>query len=233
MYFVIRKKIFLIITLFVVLTVSFGLILQKIVYTKTLASPIDISVVIDAGHGGIDGGSVGVNTGITENQLNLVYANKLEKLLRAVGINVYQTRTSLDGLYETADDNFKKSDMEKRKEIIENINPNLVVSIHMNKFSLSSENGAQVFYNEENENGKKLADNIRDELIKRIDNARELTLSGDYYMVKCTNIPTVIVECGFLSNPEEELSLQNEDYQDTMCYSIFCGIFRYLNIGNY
>lgn len=212
---------------------GFGFFLSYVVKAETSATPLDITVVIDAGHGGIDGGSIGEQTGVTECELNLLYANKLEKLLTSIGINVVKTRNSLDGLYDSGSDNLKKSDMQKRKEIIERANAQLVVSIHMNKFSLKSENGAQVFYSDENDNGKVLADSIRDELVKRIDNARKLTLAGNFFIVKCTDIPSVIVECGFLSNPAEELLLQQDEYQDRLCYSIFCGIIGYLHVANF
>lgn len=193
--------------------------------------PYNLTVVLDAGHGGEDGGAVGVTTGKTENELNLSYALKIEKYLKAFGVNVVQTRTTLKGLYDVFNQDFKQQDMEKRKQIINNSKANLVVSIHMNKFTNSSSNGAQVFYGPNNENSHDLANSIRDEMVKNFNNARELTLEGDYYITNCSNIPTVIVECGFLSNEQEELNLINEDYQNKMCYSIFCGIARYLLIN--
>lgn len=162
----------------------------------------------------------------------MIYVNKLETLLNAVGIKTIKTRSTLDGLYDLTSDNLKKDDMQKRKKIIENSNAQAVVSIHMNKFTLPSEKGAQVFYLSDSENGKQFADCVKDELVKQIDNARNLTLSGDFFICKCLDVPSIIMECGFLSNPEEELLLQNEDYQDKMCYAIFCGILKYFNFPN-
>ena len=130
------------------------------------------------------------------------------------------------------DDDFKQRDMEKRKEIIDKINPDLVVSIHMNKFADASQNGAQVFYAKDNKGAENLANSICDELVKKFENARKLTLAGDYYMTNCTAKPSVIVECGFLSNPQEEANLIDEDYQNKMSYAIFCGIMHYF-LTNY
>ena len=225
------KKKILIFSLIAIFLFSFGFLLTKLVSAETVASPYNLTIVIDAGHGGLDGGSTGTNTGVTESELNLIYANKLEKLLKSVGISVIKTRNSLDGLYDAGSKNFKKEDMQKRKEIIEQANAQAVISIHMNKFSLKSENGSQVFYQQNDEKGKKLADCIKDELVAKIDNARNLTLGGDFFICKCDDVPSVIVECGFLSNEKEELLLQEDEYQDKLCYSIFCGIMKYFNIS--
>lgn len=225
------KKSIIIVCLISICLFSFGFLLTKLVSAETVTSPYNLTIVIDAGHGGIDGGSTGVNTGITECELNLIYANKLEKLLKSVGIKVIKTRNSLDGLYDAGAKNFKKDDMQKRKEIIKKANAQAIISIHMNKFSLKSEKGSQVFYQQNDEKGKKLADCIKDELVSKIENARNLTLGGDFFICKCDDVPSVIVECGFLSNEKEELLLQDDEYQDKLCYSIFCGIMKYFNIS--
>ena len=102
----------------------------------------------------------------------------------------------------------------------------------MNKFTQSSENGAQVFFEQGNKESEELANSIRDILVANFDNARKLTLAGDYYILNQTEPIGVIVECGFLSNPTEEKLLQQEEYQNKMCYSIFCGIINYLGVAN-
>lgn len=228
MFITIKKKFLILVVVIIALVGCLGFLLCKVATKKTTSWPYKLTVVLDAGHGGVDGGSTGVSTGITESEINLTYTNKIEKYLKSCGINVVQTRTTLNGLYDYYDNDFKIRDMEKRKEIIKKANPELVISLHMNKFADSSQNGAQVFFGENNENSQNLANSIRDELVKNFDNARQLTLFGDYYITECTHKPTVIVECGFLSNEQEELNLINEDYQNKMCYSIFCGIMRYL-----
>ena len=227
MFVVIKKRVFAVIICAVIIVSGVGLLAIKIAKIMATDSPYKLTIVLDAGHGGVDGGSTGIKTGVTESEINLNYCNKIEKYLKACGIKVVQTRTTMNGLYDYYDNDFKIRDMEKRKEIIEKANPDLVISIHMNKFSDSSQNGAQVFYGENNTLSKDLADSIRDELVKNFDNARQLTLVGDYYMTNCTNKPTVIVECGFLSNETEEANLMNEEYSDKMCYAIFCGIMHY------
>lgn len=209
-----------------------GLILNSNI-KPSAATPLNLTVVIDAGHGGADGGTVGDTTGITESELNLAFAKKLTKYLQNFGITVINTRNTMDGLYETFDENYKLNDMEKRKEIINNSGAQVLLSIHMNEFTSHYENGAQVFFKENNADGEQLANAIRDMLKANFDNARELALGGDFYILNCTNIIGCIVECGFLSNPTEEQNLQQDEYQNKMCYSIFCGIINYLNVVRY
>ncbi|MBQ3047705.1 MAG: N-acetylmuramoyl-L-alanine amidase [Clostridia bacterium] len=188
-----------------------------------------VTVVIDAGHGGIDGGSVGKNTGVYESKLNLEYANNLATQFNKMGVNCVLTRKNDNGLYEANAKNHKKSDMLKRKEIIQKTKPNIVISLHMDSFSLSSTNGAQAFYKKDNDAGKALASKIQKQLSVCFDNAKKQEKMGDYYIVNCTDIPAVLVECGFLSNPKEEVLLQDKDYQNKMCYAIMCGALDFLN----
>ena len=193
------------------------------------ATASKIKVVLDAGHGGIDGGVSGVNSGIKESQLNLIITKKVEKHLTDSGISVVLTRSTEAGLYGVATKNFKKRDMEKRKEIINKAQPNLVVSIHMNKYSLSTRRGAQVFYKAGDESGKLLAESLQSVFNDMEEATRScVALSGDYYILKCSSYPSVIAECGFLSSPEDEALLLTEEYQDKMAYSIFKGIIGFL-----
>lgn len=193
-----------------------------------------IKVVLDAGHGGIDGGVSGVNTGIKESVINLSIVKKLERYLVDGGFNVVLTRSTDAGLYGIATKSLKKKDMQKRKEIIEKVEPSLVVSVHLNKYSLSSRKGAQIFYNEKNQNGKILAESIQKAFNELPDSERDFSaLKGDYYILNCTNYPSVIAECGFLSNPEEEAKLVTEEYQDVVAYTLFKGIVSYLAETSY
>ena len=199
---------------------------------ETSSPKAHYTVVIDAGHGGIDGGCVGKETGVFESDLNLTYAKILQECLNNMGISTLLTRTDSNGLYEDGVSNRKKSDMKKRKEIIEDASPVLVVSIHMNSYTLSSSRGAQAFYKKGNEEGEKLCSDIQDELHSQLDFANPQEKVGDYYIVNCTDIPSVLVECGFLSNIEEEALLVSRDYQEKVCYAITCGIVKYLNETN-
>ena len=187
------------------------------------------TIVIDAGHGGLDGGSIGVS-GTIESEINLEYAKTLCEMCNQFGMKVVMTRTNSNGLYSSFASNKKKDDMKARKEIIEKTKPDIVVSIHMNSFSLQSAKGAQVFYDKNNENSKLLAQNIQKMFVKNIENSKEKSMMGDYYIVNCTNYTSVIVECGYLSNFEEEKLLCTKSHKDKLCYNILCGILSYLSL---
>lgn len=186
-------------------------------------------VVLDAGHGGIDAGVTGKLTGIRESELNLNIVKRIEKHLYDSGIEVVLTRSTDAGLYGLATKNLKKKDMKKRKEIIEKSNPSLVVSIHMNKFSLSSRRGGQVFYKEESEEGLMLAKCIQSEFNGVYQEVKDYSpLKGDYYILNCSNYPSVIAECGFLSSIEDEKLFQSEEHREAIAYAVFKGIINYL-----
>lgn len=192
----------------------------------------EIMVVVDAGHGGIDGGSVGKGTGIKESELTLSYALNLARQLNMLGIKTVLTRNNEMGLYDPKAPNLKKSDMQKRKQIIDEASPALVVSIHMNSFALRSCRGAQVFYKSKNEAGGQLAADIQSQFLNSLPYAKSEAQVGDYFIVNCTDIPAVIVECGFLSNAQEEKLLISKDYQDKVCYNIVCGVLSFLDANS-
>lgn len=187
------------------------------------------TIVIDAGHGGRDGGSVGIS-GSLEKELNLAYAKSLQKLLIKSGINVVMTRNSDDGLYSEYADNKKLSDMRKRRDIINNATPDLVVSIHMNSFPLDSCKGAKTFYQIGSNVSLNAAKSIQDSLYYYVDNASKTVSPGDYYILNCTKYTSVLIECGFLSSPQEEKLLNSDSYREEFVYSVYCGILMYLGI---
>ncbi|MBQ2712452.1 MAG: N-acetylmuramoyl-L-alanine amidase [Clostridia bacterium] len=189
----------------------------------------DMCVVIDAGHGGIDGGSVGRITGVYEADINLAVANALAEKLTALGIRAVQTRSTKEGLYGEPTAGFKRRDMVARKRIIEAEAPDLVVSIHQNEYAGSTRCGAQVFFCKESSFSGHAALCIQNELNASVNKRRLDALFGDYYIVKCTGFPSVIVECGFLSNAEEEALLQTEEYQHRLAETIARGIIRYFS----
>lgn len=189
----------------------------------------EYSIVIDAGHGGRDGGAVGVS-GITESELNLMYAKQLASLCEDFGIGVVMTRSDMNGLYDESATNKKRSEMERRKNIINTSGADLMISIHMNSFPLPSSNGAYVFYANGSEEGLALAKSIQTSLRQSFDNARDFVSVGDYFVLNYSNIPSVLVECGFLSNPEEEKNLQNDEYCEKFCYSLLVGILSYFDM---
>ncbi len=186
-------------------------------------------IAIDAGHGGIDGGVTGVATKVKESDLNLAVTKKLENYLLVYGANVTLTRKNQDGLYGLTSKNRKRHDMEKRKQIIGASNADIVISIHMNSFpQQAKQRGAQVFYNRHSEKSKALAEMIRLSLSKNIEYCDRSIMTGDYYILECTDKPAVIVECGFLSNAADEALLITRDYQEKLAYYIFCAAVAYL-----
>ena len=198
---------------------------------KATTSPKALyTIVIDAGHGGRDGGAVGKLTGVTESQLNLDFSLKLKDICEDYGFNVVLTRKDMNGLYSAFATNKKKSEMLKRKEIIESSNADLVVSIHMNSTSVSSARGAQVFYAENSLQGEELASSVQDALHDEIAYAKALAKVGDFYVLNCTEKPSILVECGFLSNAEEEKLLMESEYQNKFCYTLFYGILTYFDM---
>ena len=177
------------------------------------ASANKIKIVLDAGHGGVDGGVIGVKSGVKESDLNLIMVKKIEKYLVGAGMSVVLTRSSDAGLYGVATKNLKRKDMEKRRDIINKAKPNLVVSIHMNQYSVSSRRGAQVFYKEGDDASKLLANSIQDSFNDMEEATRSCSaLTGDYYILNCTEYPSIISECGFLSSPEDEAQLLTDEY---------------------
>lgn len=192
--------------------------------TKSNAVPLNsLNVVLDAGHGGIDVGAVGVN-GTIESDLNLAYCQMLKGVLEDYGVNVVMTRETKDGLYSEFKNGFKREDMTKRKEIIISVNPDAVISIHMNKYSASSSRGAQVFYDDEKGTGKVLAETLQEIFKKHLNFTRNEAQAGDLYILKCIDKPSILVECGFLSNPDEEKLLTTRQYQKKLCLCICSAI---------
>ncbi len=188
-----------------------------------------ITIVIDPGHGGRDPGKVGVS-GTMEKDINLAIALRLKNLLEQNDINIIMTRTEDVGLYSETDSNKKRTDLNKRVEIINSSNAVLAISIHQNSFSQSNVKGAQVFYHSQSEQGRNLAITIQEQLKETIKdgNHRRAKSNTSYYMLKHTTSPLVIVECGYLSNYTEEKLLIDEDYQEKISWAIHLGIMKYL-----
>ncbi len=227
---VLKRRSILIVTVLVITALTMAFCLSAL--SKTASGSLDaskIKIVLDAGHGGIDGGVSGVNTGVKESELNLAVVKRLEKYFVDAGMTVVLTRSSSAGLYGAATGNLKKRDMKKRKEIIEKENPALVISVHMNNYAQKSRRGAQVFYKKGDESGKFLADSIQNSFNGMEECVREYSaLTGDYFILNCSDVPSVIVECGFLSNPQDEALLITEEYQNAVSYAIFKGVVGYL-----
>lgn len=192
----------------------------------------EICVVIDAGHGGDDPGKIGINKA-KEKEINLQISKKVKALLEKENIKVVMTRTDDGGLYQPNSSNKKVEDMRKRCEIISKAKPVFTVSIHQNSYPQESVKGAQVFYYGQSQQGEKLAKTLQKVLIEQLDpqNHREAKANESYFMLKKTESPTVIVECGFLSNYEEAELLVTEEYQQKVAQAIATGILQSLKAG--
>lgn len=190
----------------------------------------EFCVVIDAGHGGHDPGKIGIN-GVEEKKINLLIAEKLKKYLEANDIQVVMTRESDEGLYDADASNKKVQDMKRRINIIEDAAPQITVSIHQNSYPEEYVHGAQVFYYTGSREGQALAELVQKQLVEKADpeNKRRVKANDSYYLLKKTDVPIVIVECGFLSNGREAEKLCSDDYQEELAWAIHMGILQYLN----
>lgn len=187
-------------------------------------------VVLDAGHGGVDNGVSGVESNVTESELNLKMTYQLKNIFEKSGFKVILTRTDENGLYGEYSDGFKLRDLKKRVEIVNSSKADLFISVHMNKYSQPSRRGAQVFYKINDETSNYLAEKIqlRINLMKESSRICQ-ALKGDYYVLNNSEIPSVLVECGFLSNKKDEELLLSEQYREKLAIEIFKGAVDYLN----
>jgi len=187
-------------------------------------------IIIDAGHGGRDGGASG-KSGLKEKDVNLSIAKKLKHYIELSGGVAIMIREEDTGLYSMESSNKKREDMKNRKEIIKDSNADLLVSIHLNSFPQSQYYGAQVFYFEGSEESQRLAKIMQEELRRVLDrnNNRVEKSSRSYFILKDNQIPSVLVECGFLSNEREEKLLSESWYQEKIAWSIYIGIMRYFS----
>ncbi len=185
-----------------------------------------ITIVLDAGHGGRDGGSVGVN-GTIEKEINLKYTLALKEKLVSAGYRVELTRKTDDGLYLESAKNKKMSDLNARMEIIKRANPNLVISIHMNSFSSPSAHGASTYYRSGDESGQIVSDLIQQSLNTYLGAPSTTGKVGDYYILNESYYTAVLIECGFLSNPEEERLLNTDEYLEKFVDAVYNAILLY------
>lgn len=185
------------------------------------------TVIIDAGHGFPDGGASSAS-GIHESEINLKIAKKLKKILTKNKMKVIMTRSNENSLSESKNNN-KRDDLEKRSKIRDNSKADIFVSIHLNHFGEPQYSGAQVFYNNGNEKNELLAKCIQENLIALVDpqNTRNIKNDNNIYVLKNASIPSALVECGFLSNPEEAEKLNTKEYQNKIANAIYLGIADY------
>lgn len=187
-------------------------------------------VVIDSGHGGNDPGKIGVD-GSLEKDVNLQIAEKLKAYLEASDVKVVMTREDDRGLYAESDSRKKSADMRNRCALINEAEPDLVVSIHQNSYHEEAIFGGQVFYYKDSEQGKELAEILqkRFDFVLGAKNRRLAKPNGSYYLLLHVKKPIVIVECGFLSNRKEAAALNSGDYQSRIAYTLHMGVMEYIN----
>ena len=195
--------------------------------TQKIASPL---ILVDAGHGGSDPGMIGVG-GLEEKGINLSISLLLRDTLEKSGYSVIMTREEDKGLYDSSAANKKAQDMQRRIAMIREHMPVLSVSIHQNSYHDAGVHGPQVFYYESSVEGKKLAEAVQSSLndLLEVDRPREVKGNTSYYLLKRSSGILVIVECGFLTNPEEAQKLQTKEYQEKVAAAVSEGIRTYLN----
>lgn len=231
----IRKRYLSIGIILLALILILGIIkLRKSKSEPVFYLPITNKVIaIDPGHGGPDPGKVSKN-GVKEEELNLKIALNLKRLIEQSGGIVIMTRETEEGLHSPLAKTLrqmKTEDLHRRKEIVDDSESQIFISIHLNSFTKSYYYGAQTFYKKGSTESEELALIIQNELKNILDpkNKREPQGIDDVYLLNEVSIPTVLVECGFLSNAEEEKLLTDELYQEKIAWSIYIGIMNYFN----
>lgn len=191
------------------------------------------TIVIDPGHGGNDPGKIGINN-VLEKDVNLAISLKLKEILEQNDCRVIMTREADQGLYQEGDTNKKVADLHARCQIINDSGADAVISIHQNSFTSESSRGAQVFYQTTSGEGKLLAEILQEQMVSGLDpdNNRVAKANSDYYMLKNTQAPMVIVECGFLSNSREAELLTQEAYQRRVAWTVALGVLQYVSGGH-
>lgn len=187
-----------------------------------------ITIVIDAGHGGMDKGASSQN--VEEAPLNLIITKKLEKELLKLGCNVVLTRKDNEDLSNTSHFS-KREDMKERIRIINDEKNDIFISIHMNQFQNTTVKGLHVFYNPSNNQSLEFASIIQKEVNEQLKQNKQIK-KGDFYILNKTRIPGILIECGFLSNNEDRNNLLDEKYQDKMIDCFIKGMIQYFENKN-
>lgn len=235
MIFVIKRSSALLLCAIIIMGIIGAILAKPQDNTAAMATAINQkTVIIDAGHGEPDGGGSGED-GTREAAINLAVAKKLEEIMTQNGCKVIMTRTGENGIYDSSANTIgekKRSDMYKRRDIQKNSGADIYISIHMNKFEQTQYYGAQVVYDAKDQDSKKLATEIQKALKEGVDpnNERKPMAAGkDIWILKVATIPSVIVECGFLSNPNELSLLKTDEYQTKLAWAIYMGTVNYFS----
>lgn len=232
-----KKSIIAIITAFLIILSAMLYLTFMANFSAAKASSMPITqktVIVDAGHGGDDGGAIGID-GTVEKDINLDIALKLEKILKFYGFNVIMTRTQDVMTCDDGLDSLRKrkiSDIHNRFELMRKNPDAIFISVHQNKFEDSSQHGTQVFYSGNDERSKELAEAIQTSVTLTLQrkNDRVVKKSGSgIYLLYHAKIPAVLVECGFISNSDEVKKLKDESYRMKLAILIADGLLKYLS----
>lgn len=229
-----KRKVMYLTTIFVISTIVFTL--NTLMFVPATSNEIvnkNRIIVLDAGHGGADGGAVS-KSGILEKELNLKITFKVKELLEDNDIQVILTRNEDVMLYDNENDKIAKrkvQDVNNRIEMTNNSNADMLVSIHMNSFPQNYCKGWQIFYKEDNQIAKDISIYIQDSIkeIVQNENDRVAQSINNVKLINKSKIPAIIVECGFLSNEDEAKLLTEEEYQNKLAKGICKGIMKWYN----
>ena len=236
------SKILLYTTVFLVilgiaLQISSKIFSDQSLYAEEVSAMTDRkTIIIDAGHGGEDCGAIGQN-GLYEKDLNMQVALTLGEMLSEKGFAVIYTRTD-DKLLYTEAENIKGirkiSDLKNRCKIAKEYSDSVFVSIHMNSFTDSKYSGLQVYYSQNNDSSKQLAEKVQAKVTSTLqkDNTRAIKPGKSMYVLENVDNTAILIECGFISNLTECEKLSQKEYQKELCFSIMCGMIEYMENKN-
>ena len=231
-----KKLKYIIIFVAVIITIIFIVKIKNTSDEVMKYTPItNKTIILDAGHGGIDPGAMSSDGSVLEKDINLQITKKIKKLIEASGGNVILTREKDVSLYEEGENKTTRQkyneNLKNRKKIIVESQADMFVSIHLNSFQDSKYYGAQTFYPTGKEDSEALAKMVQIELKQTVDdtNNREIKPRDDLYLIKDNKMPSILIECGFLSNEKEAKLLTEEEYQDKIAWAIYVGIQKYFN----
>lgn len=199
--------------------------LPKPMVTEIAGALEHVCILVDAGHGGYDGGARAISGGLWEKEYNLQMAQQIQSALEAQGAQVIMTRTE-----DKAFADRKRPDLNARLQMAKDGGADILLSIHMNQYHDPTESGPQVFYRKNNADSRLLAGCLQEALIGGLQPARvRSAMAGDYYMLSLT-IPSVLIECGFISNPQEAKLLLDADYQKQLAEAVSAGVCEYIQL---
>ncbi len=227
-----RKQISFILIMIMVSVISFIANSNPKQTIETVSLPVsDKTIVLDSGHGSPDKGAQSAN-GITEEAINLIITKKVQSLLEQSGCNVVLTRSDENGIYDLNSTTLREkkvSDIKNRVKIGNESSADAFISIHLNKIPQSQYYGWQTFFKPNDEKSEELAKSLQEGLNSSMqkENKREALKITGKYIIEHVEIPISIIECGFLSNPEEEQQLLNDEYQNRLAWGIYNGIINY------